>query len=321
MKYNKGGFSGNALGLSQDIAYQMHGGNARQRRYNPVQLSRREPTEEECREFIDRMAKASSFVKLVDGTGNNAAWAACLDAYEYIKPLKKRATRHVKGGDTAIDGYKRVFKALKVYQRNLIYTENNRFFCVADMDENTRSYYAKDMTDEDYYDFWASFGFKAYQNNKDFFTCLVNKLRLTYERGGIKDAEAAAWSTGAYMTLSIASECHADAVKALAKIWEGDPKRLKLLFKPFDLSHVEKLWGDAHKDFFPELSKFEFSEFEFENIKVSFNQWAEKLVKGKTLIQSRVDTIADFSDDIFRTEGCAKKAMRELSDSELCNVS
>lgn len=305
--------------FSQNPDYLIHGVSAR--RWNtPIQLSRREPTEEEYREFIDRMAKASSFVKLIDGTGNNAAWAACLDAYEYIKPLKKRAVRRVKGGDTAIDGYKRVFKALKVYQRNLIYTENNRFFRVADMDEKTRSYYAKDMTDEDYYDFWASFGFKAYQTNKDFFTCLINKLRLAYERGGIKDAEAAAWSMGAYMTLSIASECHADVVKSLVKIWEGDPDRMRLLFKPFDLAHIEKLWGDAHKDFFPELLKFEFTDFEFENIKTSFNQWAERLVKGKTLIQSRVDTIADFSDDIFRTKGCAKKAMRELSDSELCGV-
>lgn len=285
-----------------------------------VQLSNRQPSEEEYREFIDRMAKASSFVKLIDGTANNAAWAACLDAYEYIKPLRKRAIRQVKGGGTALDGYKRAFKALKLYQRNLIYTENNRFFHVADMDSYTRSYYAADMTDEGYYDFWASFGFKAYQNNKNFFTCLVNKLRLVYERGGIKDAEAAAWSMGAYMSLNIASECHADVVKAMANIWGGDHARLQRLFKPFDLSHVEKLWGDAHKDFFPELAKLEFTDLEYQNIKISFNQFAERLMKGKSLVQSRVETVADFADDIFRTKGYAKKAMRELSDSELCNV-
>lgn len=53
---------------------------------------------------------------------------------------------------------------------------------------------------------------------------------------------------------------------------------------------------------------------------MSFNQWAERLVRGKTLINSRVATVNDFADDIFRTKGCAKKAIRELTDSELNEI-
>lgn len=278
-----------------------------------------QPTEADYDRWLQAVTQASSFVKLIDGVVNNAAWAACLDAYEYLKPLK-RFNQQVRGGDTAGYGYKRCFKALKDYQRNLIYASENRFFHVADMTEETRNYYAKGMTDEEYYDFWASFGFKAYQDNKQFLTCLVHKLHLVYEQAEVKQAEAAAWSMGAYMSLSVATECHSDTVKAVAKQWGGSFNEWARLFKAFDLATVEKLWGDAHKDFFPELTTIDFSDDEFENIKLSFNQWAYRLVRGKTLVKSRVDTVADYADDIFRTPGCAKKAMRELSSTELLNI-
>lgn len=278
-----------------------------------------QPTEDEYGKWLQAVVQASSLVKLIDGCANNAAWAACLDAYEYLKPLP-RFKQHVIGGDTAGYGYKRAFTALKDYQRNLIYTSENRFFHVADMTEETRNFYAPGMTDEEYYDFWASFGFKAYQGNKPFLTCLVNKLRLAYEKNGIRNAEAAAWSMGAYMSLSVATECHADAIKAVAKQWGDKQSKWQRLFKAFDLTPVEKLWGSAHKDFFPELARVKFTDGEFENIKMSFNQWAERLVRGKTLVDSRVATVNDFADDIFRTKGCAKKAIRELTSSELNEI-
>lgn len=284
-----------------------------------IRLTVSQHTEDEYDKWLQAVVQASFLVKLVDGCANNAAWAACLDAYEYLKPLP-RFRQQVKGGDTAGYGYQRCFKALKEYQRNLIYASDNRFFHVADMTGDTRNFYAKDMTDEQYYDFWASFGFKAYQDNRPFLTCLVNKLRLAYEKGNVKHAEAAAWSMGAYMSLSVATECHADAVKVVANQWGGRLAEWQRLFKAFDLSPVEKLWGDAHRDFFPELATLEFDDDEFQNIKLSFNQWAERLVRGKTLVQSRIDTVRDFADDIFHTKGYAKKAIKELSDSALFHL-
>ncbi len=290
-------------------------------RAKTVKVTAKRPTytEADYRQWAETAANAASFVKLIDGVVNNAAWAACLDAYEFLKPLP-RFRQQVRGGHTAGYGYQRCFNALKAYQRNLIYTSENRFFHVADMTEETKNYYAKDMTDEQYYDFWASFGFKAYQDNKQFLTCLVHKLRLVYERAGVKNAEAAAWSMGAYMSLNAATECHEFVVKAVARDWGGSVNEWTRLFKAFDLATVEKLWEDAHKDFFPELDKVTIDDHDFENIKLSFNQWTNRLIRGRTLVKSRVDTVADYADDIFRTPGCAKKAMRELSSTELLNI-
>ena len=285
-----------------------------------VVACRQMPTEEETNRLFEEIVAAAGFIKLETGVVNNAAWAACLDAYELLKPLKNRFNRNVKGGGTAGDGYKRCFKALKDYQRNLLYTQNNRFFHVADMTDDARSFYSENMTDEEYYDFWASFGFKAYDANKAFLTCLVNKLKLVYEHGGIKDAEAAAWSMGAYMTLSIATESYSFTVKETARRLERPISGWQSLFRGFDLSHVEKLWGAAHKDMFPELAKLEFTELEYQNIRISVNQWGDRLLRGKTLEESRMATVADFADDIFRTKGCAREVMRGLAESELIKI-
>ena len=85
-----------------------------------ILLIKHQPTEDEYYDkWLQAVVQASSLVKLVDGCANNAAWAACLDAYEYLKPLP-RFRQQVKGGDTAGYGYQRVFKAFKNYQRNLI---------------------------------------------------------------------------------------------------------------------------------------------------------------------------------------------------------
>lgn len=40
--------------------------------------------------WAETVSQASSLVKLIDGVVNNAAWAACLDAYECIEPHRER---------------------------------------------------------------------------------------------------------------------------------------------------------------------------------------------------------------------------------------
>lgn len=77
-----------------------------------IRLTVSQHTEDEYDKWLQAVVQASSLVKLVDSCTNNAAWAACLDAYEYLKPLP-RFRQQVKGGDTAGYGYKRAFKALK----------------------------------------------------------------------------------------------------------------------------------------------------------------------------------------------------------------
>lgn len=281
------------------------------------QIERPSLVELERKRVEAMVPSATYYIKLICGVLNNAAWMACLDAYEVLKPLKKRTCRHVIGGDTVEEEYKKSFRAFKKYERNLIYS-SEKFFCVANMEEGIRKDYgAKDLTDEKLYDFWAAYGSNSYGKNKNFLTCLVNKFRLIYEANNIKDSEAAAWSMGACVTLCIASDAYSKVIQNLSDVWGGCYREWQRRFESFDITHIGLLWSNAHKDMFPELDNVSFSDFEYQNLNLSIVQWAERLISHENFKQSAITTIADFTDDIFRTKGCAKKAIKELTDSKL----
>ena len=105
-------------------------------------------------ETVKRMASSAAVVKLICGVANNAAWMVVLDAHDHAK--RCRGYRH---------GVKHQFKAaiqaLKDYERRLLYAEENRMFHLADMSEKVRKKYG-DISDREYYDFWASMGGAAY---------------------------------------------------------------------------------------------------------------------------------------------------------------
>ena len=84
--------------------------------------------------------KCSSYVKYVVGVANNAAWAACLDSMEHIRQHPYYRNSRC-GGTTPAREFNRCFGVLKSYERNLVYTEHNRFFRLSDMPPQTRAYY------------------------------------------------------------------------------------------------------------------------------------------------------------------------------------
>lgn len=107
-------------------------------------------------ELQQAVSTAAAYMKFVCGVGNNAAWLVTLDAYDQAKKHRNWEKR-VKGGHTVKSLYKMVIKAHKNYERNLIYTDTNRMFHVADMSPETRKMFG-DISDSDYFDYWASVG-------------------------------------------------------------------------------------------------------------------------------------------------------------------
>lgn len=62
-------------------------------------------------------------------------------------------------------------------------------------------------------------------------TVAESNLYVTTVFQAVKNAlvnagEAAAWSMGAFMSLNVATECHADAIKAVARQWGGQAIRM-----------------------------------------------------------------------------------------------
>lgn len=260
------------------------------------------------------MPTAMPFVKNVLGVMNTASWLVCLEAYELIKPLKERLDRNVKGGGTIRDEFEEVFKALKQYERNIIHSSDGFFSTLAMDDEIRKRYATEGLTNEKLYDFWFSYGSISYDKNKNFLSCLANKLKLIYKANHIENAEAAAWSMCACAILGLTTDAYDGVMNALPCKWGGSRREWQRRLAAFSISHVEKLWIDAHRDMFPGFDQLNRSDFESANVQMSIDQWVSRQIGDKNFRECWKQAIADYADDIFRTEGCAKAAIQGITE-------
>lgn len=263
------------------------------------------------KEIAQAFCLASALVKTMVGIGNNAAYMACLDAIDQIR-LHPRYHASVKGGRTVAKMYKRVFDALKAQERQLIYTQVNRFFHVADMPPQVRKTYGN-ITDREYYDFWASFGFTAYSSTRPYFTCLVNKLKLAYEAHGEPHPDIMAWSNAAGLCLDMATEIYDKALERCSIKWPFIPLSIwRNVFKDFSLKAIADLWMSAHDGLDP-TGSFELDDVERKNILMGYDQLCEMWTNEKTLFGSRIKTAEDYA-EVFRTNGEMKKAQQKFAE-------
>lgn len=265
-------------------------------------------TESQFNEMAMAFAKAAALVKTTVGVGNNAAWMACLDAFDHIR--QHPAYRHrVKAA------YKKCFEALHAYERQLVYARTNRFFHLDDMTPDTRKVYGN-ITDRDYYDFWAAFGYSAYECTKPFYTCLVNKLRLAYLAHGYPHPDILAWSTAAGLCLDMAAQLYSSTIDRCtdAEEWHHlaiPRKGWEFLFSSFNISHVAHLWTEAHR-LLSGQNEFCLEPDEKRNIEIGYQQLLEKWLDEDTLFGSRIKTCDDYS-EVFRTRGEMRKVQQEFA--------
>ena len=256
------------------------------------------------------------FVKTALGIANNAAWAACLDAMDHILQ-HPRYRQNIKGGSTPACQFKRCFDLLKKYENGLLYSSNYAYFHVADLTPKARKTWGDNITDEDYYNFWAAIGFMAYQSTKPFFTSLVNKIRLAYDHHGDPNAEIMGWAVAANSALDIAGQMWVAAVNhcpAFAKEYKGfsiSKKEWEKMYRCFDLRGVADFWEKCVNDLCPK--EFDLEELERKNIMAGYIQLKEQWMNENTIYDSRIKTAEDYA-DIFRTNGEMKKAMRQFAE-------
>lgn len=269
------------------------------------------PTDDaRCQEFAHAIGAVSNMVKMCVGIGNNAAWSACLDAYDHIKK-HPRYRQQVKGGSTPEQNFKRFFDILKRYERQLRYTEHNRFFRVSDMSPETRKRYG-DITDEQYYDFWAAMGSTAYAETQPFFTSLVNKLRLAYLNHGVANPDIMGWAMAAQMALTMAVNIYTCALDNAAKDMPVlSRKQYAQIFRDFDLSQAEKWWVSCVEELDP--TPVELTSLEQKNIELGYMQLEKMWLDENTIFGSRIKTFEEY-DEVWRTKGEMKKAIRQYSE-------
>lgn len=256
-------------------------------------------------ETIKRVAKAASVIKLVCGVGNNAAWMVALTGYDHAKQCSRY-------GHGVKRKFRRCIEMFHEYERRLIYTSENRMFHLADMSQEVRKKYG-DISDRQYYDFWASIGAVAYSKTLPLLTSLWNKYRLSLLSHGVKDADHVAWVMTAMASLELASHLYKQSLQGCVDGYQLPKKMMEYIFSQFSLAHINAMWRSAMDELAPDTVGFDLSSLEERNIAHGLDQLMEAWTDPSLMYASTLDTVEDFS-EIFRTKGEQKKVRREISE-------
>lgn len=256
-------------------------------------------------EVQQRLQMAAAQVKLACGVGNNAAWAACLEAHDHIK-RHRNYRHHVKRA------YKVALEEFHEYERRLIHAQENRMFHVADMSPKTRKIYGA-ITDRDYYDFWAGTGATAYRDARPLVTSLVNKYRLSLLKHNVDQADLLAWPMAAMACLELARQIYEVTLQVVSDDYKFSRVLLDAIFGQFSLQRVNTCWQAALTMTDPTATAYPLGPLEERNIALGIEQLQDAWVDTSEHLSTTAKTMLEY-DDVFRTKGEMKKAIREIEE-------
>lgn len=256
-------------------------------------------------DFANSVSYAAAYVKTIVGIGNNAAWAATLEALDHLRQHPN--FRHM---------VKREFNfaivEFKAYEQRLIHTTNNRLFHVTDMAPEYRKRYG-DITDREYYEYWAASGTTAYYREHQWVTSLWNKFRLSLIAHHVPNEDIVAWGMTADACLKTALSIYENSL-LVAERENGVPMTvLRAIFGSLSIASVERRWDRAMMMLEPLTAGYELTPTEQKNIQNGVDQLSDAWSSCATLRQSLAETTEAY-EEVFRTKGEMKKALRVIGE-------
>lgn len=251
------------------------------------------------------LAKVASVVKLVCGVANNATWLVMVDAHDAIK-----SHRNYNGKVKWL--YKQAFKEFKYNEQQLLYASENRMFHVCDMSPLARKKYG-DITDLQYFEYWQGLGAKVYTDGHKWVGSLNNKYRLSLLNHNILDPESMSKVMTAQACLELSCSMYMSALNNCAKDFAFPVSLLAKIFKYFSLRKVADIWKQALFLTEPQTKTYNLDEVEERNISQGIMQLEMEWSDPKMIYGSAFSATEDF-EEIFRTKGEWKKAMREIGE-------
>lgn len=254
--------------------------------------------------LYEDVAHASAIMKLFTGVGNNAAWLVCLDALDHAKKCAayKREVKHA---------FVLCLKQFKLYENALLYATENRLFHVADFAPHVREKYG-DISDREFYDFWAGMGSAAYTRSKPFLSSLWNKYRLSLEAHGVKDAKHVAWVQVAMCCLELAIKLYEQGIQDISSMYDTiTPTIANRAFRRLRIDNVRDAWRKALLMLSPDSEGYDLEPMEERNIMLGIQQLHECWMKPDTLMNSTIDTVEEYA-EVFKDKKTHKSAIRNL---------
>lgn len=257
-------------------------------------------------DLVRRLAEASGFVKAFVGIVNNAAWLVCLQALDHVK-MHRNYRFAVK------KEYKQAVAEYHSYESRLVYAKINRFFHVSDLAPETRARFRPDVTDREYYDFWASIGAEAYEKTLPLVTSLWNKYRVSLVGHGIQQPDIMAWAMTGTAALSMADKTFEAMLTTLLEDYQLPKELSRQVFTDFSMRKVHDAWKKACLMTDPKSSEYKLNSTEERNIIMGLEQLKNAWLDRHLLSQSVIETVSEY-DEIFRTKGTHKKVLQNVSE-------
>lgn len=253
-------------------------------------------------ELASRMGKMAVVHKTMTGIMNNAAWACALEAHDQVK--KHRNYRQ---------GVRRAFvdcfDRLRDYERALIYPKGSRLFCLDDMPADVRKALG-DITEREYYDFWASLGQLAYQMKHEWVTMLWNKYRIALDGHGIKQPDLVAWGYTAEAMFKMAIDTYDDLILVGTNQYHLSPTTQENAFRQMRLTAPLASWTRGLIMMDRAAYEMTLTPFETDNIKLATEQVLAQFEDPDTIYSSLIQNIDDYGTDVFKTPGYVDMAKR-----------
>ena len=256
-------------------------------------------------ELTLRVAKVSAAMKVVVGITNNAAYAACLEAIDHVRGHQNYRHAVKRAFNDALDEF-------KAYEHRLIYAEHNRLFRLDDLTPEYRKRYGN-ITDREYYEFWCATGASAYTQKHQWVTNLWNKFRLSLIGHKVPGEDIVAWPMAADACLLLAVAVHENWTRIGVEDYGIPEILMKEIFGQLSLGTVEKKWAKALTILEPLTDSYELSRTEQKNIQMGVDQLQEEWTSLAT-IRGGLNEAIEAYDDVFRTKGEQKKALRQIAD-------
>lgn len=270
-------------------------------------------------DFQNKLLAAVSTVKAVTGVANNAAVNIMFDCFSEINgnatdpKTGQRKPAHPRYHHQVKQAYLKAIDEYHQYERRLIYATKNRLFHVADLTPESRKMFGENITDKDYFEFWKGMGAEAHQISRPLVTSLWNKYRLSLIHHQMPYAEHTAWPMVAMACLSLAVSIYNTAVdKAVTNINYPRQDKISAIFADLSLQRVLDAWKKALLMTEPKAT-YKLEPIEDMNIQNGLMQLTETWSNPQLMYDSMSSGVEDF-DDIFRTKGYMKKALRNLAE-------
>ena len=254
------------------------------------------------------LAQLAGVVKFAMGISNNVAYQCYRDAMDLIR-------KHPRYRQNIKKEFGKVEEEWRKYENALLYASDNRFFCVADMDDNTRRKYKADLTDREYYEWWQATGQDAYSRNQAYIKSMANKYRKSLERHGGKNPDIIGWGMVVEAMLQYAGKTYNSTMTQIIAV-SGIPKSIIIpIFCGFSLDPIEKAWFRALSLLEPLSTDEDIDVDEQHDIELGLQSLEEKFFDINAMYDSMLGAVEDYG-EVFASKGFQKKTLREIAENK-----